>query len=74
MHKTNCMHHWGGGIGCIRFWARSDENSGFHGNRYCFNCIIQNINLIQDRFIKSLVFQLSRNSHSEKIRSSQLSF
>ena len=20
-------------IGCIRFWARSDQNSGFHGNR-----------------------------------------
>ena len=23
----------GWGIGCIRFWARSDQNSGFHGNR-----------------------------------------
>ena len=22
-----------GWIGCIRFWARSDQNSGFHGNR-----------------------------------------
>ena len=21
------------GKGCIRFWARSDQNSGFHGNR-----------------------------------------
>ena len=20
-------------IGCIRFWARSDQNSGFYGNR-----------------------------------------
>ena len=20
------------GKGCIRFWARSDQNSGFHGN------------------------------------------
>ena len=26
-------HHWGGGgEGCIRFLARSDWNSGFHGN------------------------------------------
>ena len=24
---------FGWGIGCIRFWARSDPNSGFHGNR-----------------------------------------
>ena len=24
---------FGWGIGCIRFWARSDQNSGFHGNR-----------------------------------------
>ena len=23
----------GWGKGCIRFWARSDQNSGFHGNR-----------------------------------------
>ena len=23
----------GWGIDCIRFWARSDWNSGFHGNR-----------------------------------------
>ena len=23
----------GWGKGCIRFWGRSDENSGFHGNR-----------------------------------------
>ena len=23
----------GWGIGCIRFWARADQNSGFHGKR-----------------------------------------
>ena len=23
----------GKGIDCIRFWVRSDQNSGFHGNR-----------------------------------------
>ena len=26
-------HHLCGGKGCIRFSARSDQNSGFHGNR-----------------------------------------
>ena len=26
-------HIWAGGIDCIRFWVRSDQNSGFHGNR-----------------------------------------
>ena len=31
-----------------------------------FNCIIRNTKLIQHRFIKSLVFQFGRNSHSEK--------
>ena len=31
-----------------------------------FNCIIRNIKLIQHRFIKSLVLQFGRNSHSEK--------
>ena len=24
---------FGWGIDCIRFWARSDKNFGFHGNR-----------------------------------------
>ena len=31
--KFYLKHHWGGGKGSIRFWARSDQNSGFHGNR-----------------------------------------
>ena len=26
-------HNWDG-EGFIRFWARPDQNSGFHGNRY----------------------------------------
>ena len=26
---------WGWGKGCIRFWDRLDQNSGFHGNRKC---------------------------------------
>ena len=26
-------HHLDGVKGCIRFWARLDQNSGFHGNR-----------------------------------------
>ena len=30
--KFHLKHNWGW-IGCIRFWARSDQNSGFHGNR-----------------------------------------
>ena len=31
--KFNLKHHWGMGKACIRVWARSDQNSGFHGNR-----------------------------------------
>ena len=29
------MWGWGGGRGegCVRFWDRLDQNSGFHGNR-----------------------------------------
>ena len=26
-------HHWDGGKGCLRFWVRLDQTSGFHGNR-----------------------------------------
>ena len=28
-----CVASLGWGEGCIRFWGRSDQNSGFHGNR-----------------------------------------
>ena len=38
------------------------------GPKTCFNCIIGNTKLIHHRFIKSFVFQLSRISHSEKIK------
>ena len=31
--KLHLNHHFGWGFGSIRFWARSDQNSGFHGNR-----------------------------------------
>ena len=30
--KFYLKHHWGWGKGCIRFWCRSDQNSGFHSN------------------------------------------
>ena len=39
---------------------------GATGSKTCFNCIIGNTKLIQHRFIKPLVFQLGRISHSEK--------
>ena len=29
--KFYLKHHLGGGKGFIRFWLRSDQNSGFHG-------------------------------------------
>ena len=32
--KFHLKHHRGGAKGCVRFWARSDLKSGFHGNRY----------------------------------------
>ena len=28
-----CVESLGWGKGCIRFWGRLDQNSGFHGNR-----------------------------------------
>ena len=31
--KKFYLKHHGEGEGCITFWARSDQNSGFHGNR-----------------------------------------
>ena len=33
--KFYMKHHGGGGGGgdCIRFWCRSDQEFGFHGNR-----------------------------------------
>ena len=31
--KFHQKHHWGWGIDSIRFQARSDQDSGFHGNR-----------------------------------------
>ena len=30
--KFYLKHHGVGGKGCIRFWTRSDQNSGVHGN------------------------------------------
>ena len=36
------------------------------GSKMRFNCIARNTKLIEHWFIKSLVFQLGRNSHSEK--------
>ena len=30
--KFYLKHHWVGGKGCIKFWTRSDQNSGVHGN------------------------------------------
>ena len=36
-------HHWGGGKGCIRFWTRSDWNSGFYGKRYFHKVIMGKI-------------------------------
>ena len=38
-----------------------------NGTKTCFYCIIRNIKLIQQRFIKALVFQLGRIRHSGKI-------
>ena len=32
--KFYLKHHWGWGKGCMRFLVKSDQNSGFHGNRY----------------------------------------
>ena len=31
--KFHLKHHLGGGLAALGFWARSDQNSGFHGNR-----------------------------------------
>ena len=32
-HQILCVASLGWGKGCIRFWGRLDQNSGFHGNR-----------------------------------------
>ena len=31
--KFYLKHHWGGGKAALGFWARSNQNSGFHSNR-----------------------------------------
>ena len=33
LNKILCVASLGLGKGCIRFWGRLDQNSGFHGNR-----------------------------------------
>ena len=33
LHQILCVASLGWGKGCIRFWGRLDQNSGFHGNR-----------------------------------------
>ena len=32
-NQISSVASFGWGIACIRLWARSDQNSGFHGNR-----------------------------------------
>ena len=33
LNEILCVASLGWGKGCIRFWGRLDQNSGFHGNR-----------------------------------------
>ena len=33
LYQILCVASLGWGKGCIRFWGRLDQNSGFHGNR-----------------------------------------
>ena len=33
LYQILCVASLGWGKGCIRFWGRFDQNSGFHGNR-----------------------------------------
>ena len=58
-------HHWGGGKGCIRFWTRSDLNSGFYGSRYFHKVIMGKILYHSSAFIligSSLYLQVPRKT------------
>ena len=44
--KYYLKHHWMG-EGCIRFWAISDQNSGFHGNRLLHSFLIGSSSFLQ---------------------------
>ena len=34
MNISYQKHHWDGGKAALGFWARLDQNSGFHDNRW----------------------------------------